>query len=99
VHCELGGIDIDVIAGTCAIHGPGDTQEIGEPLPEAGNYPRFATADNLVDVILGRAANQSPAEVGWRTVEVLNAAYCSAEHDGAAVEIASLYESVEVHQS
>jgi hypothetical protein len=44
-----------------------------------------------VDVVLGRAENGSPGEVGWRTVELLDAAYRSAAANGAGVEIAELY--------
>ena len=54
-------------------------------------YPRFAPADNLVDIVLGRAENQSPATIGWHTVELLDAAYRSAKADGQAVAVAELY--------
>ena len=52
---------------------------------------RIDKRDNLVDVILNGAANGSPAEAGWRSVELLDAAYRSAQQDGAAVTIESLY--------
>ena len=55
-------------------------------------YPLFATAGNLVDVITGKAANGSPGEVGWRVVEMLDAAYRSAAQGGQAVSVESLYE-------
>jgi hypothetical protein len=53
---------------------------------------RFAPLHNLVDVIVGQGDNGSPAEVGCRTVEMLDAAYRSAEQGGKAVTIAELYE-------
>jgi len=51
----------------------------------------FAPLYNLVDVILARGDNGSPAEAGCRTVEMLDAAYRSAERGGEAVTIAELY--------
>ena len=49
-------------------------------------------ATNLVQVVRGEAANGSPAEVGWRTVEFLDAAYRSAAQEGQPVDVASLYD-------
>jgi hypothetical protein len=42
-------------------------------------------------VILGRAANASPGEVGWRAAELLDAAYRSAAQVGRPVLIEELY--------
>ena len=47
---------------------------------------------NLVDVILGRDRNRSPGTWGWRSVELLDAAYRSAGRGGQPVSIASLYD-------
>jgi predicted dehydrogenase len=92
VHCERGAVDMAMIAGTASIHGPDSGREELPPLPDAEeSYPRFATANNLVDVVLGRAENSSPAQVGWRTVELLDAAYRSAAKGGEAIAIESLY--------
>lgn len=52
----------------------------------------YPTTRNLIDVVLGRGENGSPAEVGWRTVELLDAAYRSASEDGRGVYIKDLYE-------
>ena len=49
------------------------------------------TTNNLVDVILGQAANGAPGEVGWRAVELLDAAYRSAAQDGVGVTLEELY--------
>ena len=54
-------------------------------------YPLHATANNLVDVITGKQSNGSPAEYGWWTVELLDAAYRSAELNGQMVSVESLY--------
>ena len=57
------------------------------------SYLSSAPADNLVDVIVGGAPNHSPPEVGWRTVELLDAAYRSAADEGRRVQVSSLYEA------
>ncbi len=92
IHCEHGCIDMDMVADTTVVSYADERQEIFDPLTEeAPGYPRFAPADNLVDIILGRAENKSPAIIGWRTVELLDAAYRSAQADGQAITIADLY--------
>jgi predicted dehydrogenase len=45
---------------------------------------------NLVDVILGKAENGAPAEIGVRVVELLDAAYRSSAADGTPVLVESL---------
>ena len=94
IHCEYGSIDLDMITPILTVHGPdGAREELG---PEADDRDRrFAPLHNLVDIILERGDNGSPAEAGWRTVEMLDAAYRSAGRGGAAVAIAELYESTE----
>jgi predicted dehydrogenase len=90
VYCEHGSVDMNVISGVIHIHrrdGAAETSQV----PDEERYPRFATAQNLVDVVLGRAANGSPVEAGWRTVELLDAAYQSAAKSGEAVFIEQLY--------
>ena len=57
------------------------------------SYLSSAPADNLVDVIVSGAPNQSPPEVGWHTVELLDAAYRSAADEGRRVQVSSLYEA------
>jgi predicted dehydrogenase len=92
IHCEQGCIDMDLVADTTVIRRTHNDREELAPFADATSaYPRFATAHNLVDVALGQAANGSPGEVGWRTVELLDAAYRSAKQDGAAVAIGDLY--------
>ena len=48
------------------------------------------TSRNLVDVILDRAENGAPAEIGVRVVELLDAAYRSNAADGMPISVASL---------
>ncbi len=78
-----------MIAGTTVIQGENHPRESLGPAPD--NYPQSATAHNLVDVVLGHAPNGSPGEVGWRTVELLDAAYRSAQADGQGILIDDLY--------
>jgi hypothetical protein len=95
-------MDIDFISGSGRIRYADGTDEMLPALnsqkPEAGFeqnedlYPAFAPAANLVDVITGKADNGSPGEIGWRSVELLDAAYRSAALNGQTVQVKSLYE-------
>jgi predicted dehydrogenase len=53
-----------------------------------GNPTSIYEMKHLVDLILARDRNCSPGEVGLRCVELLEAAYESANHDGQPVDIA-----------
>jgi len=46
--------------------------------PGDGIYDCIGPVDNLVELALGRGTNNSPGELGARTVEILEAAYRSA---------------------
>jgi predicted dehydrogenase len=91
VSCEAGWIELDAIGGTGVIHrNDGENEEIHHQ--EDAQIPlRYFTARNLVDVIVGDAPNGCPPEVGWRAVELLDAAYQSAAQDGQFVEVQTLY--------
>ena len=91
IHCERGGIDLDITNETLVIRREGAAEERLGP-QERPREARFSTARNLVDLINGTAPNGSPGEPGWRAVEILDAAYRSVALDGAAVAIASLYD-------
>jgi predicted dehydrogenase len=92
IYCENGWIDIDEIAATASIQGENFPEEHFMPYSEDGqHYPRYATTNNLVDIALGRAENGAPGTVGWRAVELLDAAYRSAALDGEGVLIEELY--------
>ena len=99
-----GWIDLDYIDGAGTIyHADGTVERLtcdsaayagqpGSDCPGAGaSYPAHLPSVNLVDVILGRDRNRSPGTWGWRSVELLDAAYRSAGRDGQPVSIASLY--------
>jgi predicted dehydrogenase len=87
VYCRDGYVLLDMIGGTLTVkRHDGAAEQLG-PLDPDDRYPRFATARNLVDVVLGRAPNGSPGEVGLRTVELLDAAYRSAAQQGTPVAV------------
>jgi predicted dehydrogenase len=92
IYCAGGGIDLDMVTATAQIRGADGYREDVKPTdPHEPSYPSTATADNLVDIVLGRAPNGSPGEIGWRTVEILDAAYRSAQAGGQGVLIEELY--------
>ena len=92
IVCEQGQVSLDSLAGTGTITHPDHSVETLEPLVgEDAIYPMQATASNLVDVITGAAGNGSPAEVGWRTVELLDSAYRSAAEGGRPIDVEELY--------
>ncbi len=77
--------------GAYRVHGPGAAEQVialgeGEP-----HYPLGAPADNLVALALGAGVNRAPGEPGWRTVEILDAAYRSARAGGQPVAVDDLY--------
>jgi predicted dehydrogenase len=90
VYCEHGSLDMNVSTGVVNIYRRNAAPETIQAAAD-DHYPRYATAQNLADVCAGRAANGSPVEPGWRTVELLDAAYRSAAEDGRRVEVAELY--------
>ena len=91
IRCAHGGLDLSVDHQTLTVYYPDGRVETTGPLPPTETEPRLATARNLIDVILGVAPNRSPAEPGWRTVELLDAAYRSAARAGQAVFVRDLY--------
>lgn len=68
----------------------GQSDNVELPLePGAGLYDCIGPVDNLVALALGRGTNNSPGELGARTVEILDAAYRSAA-SGQVETIATL---------
>jgi predicted dehydrogenase len=64
-------------------------QEILDWVPSSNQ--RYPVDHNFVEVIQGRAENHAPGAIGWRAVELLDAAYRSAQTDGQPVTIEELY--------
>lgn len=90
VYCEHGYLRLDQSQGALVVKRHDGTETRYGPLPADERYPRFATSANLVDIILGRGENRSPATVGARVVELLEAAYQSAALDGQPIGVADL---------
>ena len=90
VYGSRGYLLLDLIAGTLTVHRHGSAVESLPSLPPDERYPRFAPANNFIDVILGSAENLAPGdEVGRTTVLFLDAAYRSAARGGAPVSAAA----------
>ena len=98
IYCRKGWIELEYIGLTGTVHfddgteedlSPGEDAEVGYGAFEA--YPAHLPCENLVDIILGRGPNLSPGIYGWRSVELLDAAYRSAAQEGRVVSVDSLY--------
>lgn len=86
IHGSAGHLHFDVMDGSLRLFAQDGSTE--EPvLPAADRYPMSSPARNLIEVALGTGANGSPASFGQRTVEILHAAYRSAEQDGTAMYV------------
>jgi predicted dehydrogenase len=105
IYCEKGWVDLDIIAAEGTIYyadgrvealveedREDDPNQVGADTPGAGaSYPAHLPAVNLTDIILRQDENLSPGVYGWRSVELLDAAYRSAARNGELVSVASLY--------
>jgi predicted dehydrogenase len=90
VYCEDGYLRLNQSNGSLYVRRHNGQEEHFGPLAVDESYPRFATSQNLVDVILRRAENGSPAVIGARVVELLDAAYRSSAMGGQVVRVADL---------
>jgi predicted dehydrogenase len=90
IYCENGAVDLDTVSQLAVIRRSDGSRE---DLHFERNTveSRFIPARNLVGVALGKEANGAPGEVGWRAVELLDAAYRSARDDGRSVRRDELY--------
>jgi predicted dehydrogenase len=76
---DRGHITFDVNEGSAVIYGSEGEVHRLPGLPAEERYPDWAPADNLVDVVLGRGVNGSPASLGVLTVEFVDAIYRAAK--------------------
>lgn len=91
IGCTNGSVEMDVLAGTTRIKTTDGAEEV---LPPAADGDlRFAPVRNLVGIAQGTEDAGSPVEAAWRAVELLDAAYRSAEADGRYVPVEELYAS------
>jgi predicted dehydrogenase len=69
--------------------------KLGQALPFDAAPPlpyRYSVTRNFVEVIQGKADNLAPGEIGWRAVELLDAAYRSALVNGQPINVEELYQ-------
>jgi predicted dehydrogenase len=91
VYCEGGCFLADTMARAALIRRHDGTVEDLLELQRPKN--RYFVTHNFVDTVLGLTENGCPGEIGWRTVELLDAAYRSASQNGAGVRVEDLYET------
>lgn len=89
VYCENGAYVYDSFAGFAGLRRRDGTREALDLKPVLET--RFLNTHGFIDCIRGAAPNPAPGELGWRVVELLDAAYRSAKEGGRPVEIAELY--------
>lgn len=89
VTCAQGSVEMDIFAGTTVIQAAGAERETLSPVAEPDM--RFAPVRNLIAIAQGLEAPVAQAEVGWRAVELLDAAYRSATANGSPVRVEELY--------
>ena len=90
VFCEKGWLDLDDTEGVLRIWREGEEPETLAPDASDTGY-QYGPINNFADVITGVAENLCSGVIGWRAVELLDAAYQSAARDGMAVTLAELY--------
>ena len=79
----------DIIHGTADVHYNDGTSEVFPDLAENDIYPAHLPSCTLADLVLGDGENLAPGRVAAHTVELLEAAYRSAE-SGMPVKIDEL---------
>jgi len=98
IFCEKGWLDIDDTAGTLHVEREDGAKEFVDSGSDAGEAEKryfYGPIHNFADVITGLAENHCSGLVGWRAVELLEAAYHSAARAGTAVSLDELYEDNE----
>ncbi len=89
VFCERGAFLADTLTRASLLQrADGSREELSWQGILDTPYP---TTHNFLDAILGQAPSYAPGEVGWRAVELLEAAYRSAERAGQPVSVDELY--------
>ena len=91
LHGSKGRLRVDAISGRVDLRLHDGTEKHIE-----ASYPTYMAAEpsrQFVDIIRNSTTNYLPANpIGWYTVELLDAAYRSAQRDGQPVQVKSLYE-------
>jgi predicted dehydrogenase len=89
VYCENGAYLYDSWAGFAGLRRGDGTREALEI--KAVLETRYLNTHGFIDCINGSTPNPVSGELGWRVVELLDAAYRSAKEGGRPVEVAELY--------
>ena len=80
IYGTRGVIEMELLAGTMQHWDHAGELTTYPPLKtDEELYPRFSPARNLVDVVLGRAANGSPGDVGLSTMQIIEQACRSSQ--------------------
>lgn len=91
LHGSKGRLLVDAISGTLHMRLHDGREE--RIAPHQPGYPGREPSKRFVEMILDGRRNEFPGETnGLYTVELLDAAYRSAAHDGMPVRVASLYQ-------
>ncbi|MGQ9815976.1 MAG: Gfo/Idh/MocA family protein [Candidatus Roseilinea sp.] len=77
-HVTRGAIHLDIHAGHLSFHGLDDQSAIYPGLEAKERYRVHALAQNLADCALGAADNQSPGDLGWYAMRIIEASSQSA---------------------
>lgn len=98
IFCEKGWLDIDDTAATLHVEREDGAKEFIDAGADADLAEKryfYGPIHNFADVITGQAENHCPGAIGWRAVELLDAAYRSAARAGSPVLLDELYEDSE----
>ena len=74
-----GNATLDLIAGTAAIRSPGGATTLFESPAAEPHGSEWGPVENLVDIVLGRGINASPASIGVMAVDIVDGLYRSAK--------------------
>ncbi len=92
-----GELSLELYTGKMRFVGADGTVRDYPDLPPDEWYPKFAPAENLVDLVLGEAPNRSPAILGLYAMEMIDAAVLSAR-TGTNVTVTPHVETKDVLQ-
>jgi len=87
--CARGSVVMDLFSATTIIKAVDTDVEVLPPADAPDT--RFAPLRNLIAVARGLEGPIAHGEIGWRAVELLDAAYRSATTDGTSITVEELY--------
>ncbi len=99
IYCQNGCCVVDSMAGFTTIRKGDGSEESLETVH--GQRKPYAVTHNFIELVQSKTGNGgkesnvvenlAPGEVGWRVVEILDAAYRSVQENGRSIEIKELY--------